>query len=46
MSGDIKREADSTEVNDMRSDNAELKAVVDELTLRNRFLKKLSKGIE
>jgi transposase len=46
LSGDTKREADSTEVNEMRNENAELKAVVAELTLRNRFLKKLSKGME
>ena len=38
--------ADSTEVSEMRNENAELKAVVAELTLRNRFLKKLSKGME
>ena len=46
LSGDTKREADSTEVSEMRNENAELKAVVAELTLRNRFLKKLSKGME
>ena len=46
LSGDTKREADSSEVSEMRNENAELKAVVAELTLRNRFLKKLSKGME
>jgi len=46
LSGDTKREADSTEVSEMRNENAELKAVVAELTSRNRFLKKLSKGME
>lgn len=46
LSGDTKRDADSTKVSEMRNENAELKAVVAELTLRNRFLKKLSKGME
>jgi len=45
--GDTKREADSAEVNDLRSENEQLKVVVAELTLRNRMLKKslLGKGI-
>ncbi len=45
--GDTKREADSTEVNDLRSENEQLKAVVAELTLNNRRLKKslLGRGI-
>ena len=38
--GDTKREADSQEVEAMRSENEQLKAVVAELTLRNRELKK------
>jgi transposase len=47
MVGDTKREADSTEVNDLRSENEQLKAVVAELTLNNRRLKKslLGRGI-
>lgn len=38
--GDTKREADSQEVEAMRSENEQLKAVVAELTLQNRALKK------
>ena len=38
--GDTKREADSQEVEAMRSENEQLKAVVAELVLRNRTLKK------
>ena len=38
--GDTKREADGQEVEAMRSENEQLKAVVAELTLRNRELKK------
>jgi len=36
--GDTKHEADSAEVNDLRSENEQLKVVVAELTLRNRML--------
>jgi transposase len=38
--GDTKREADSQEVDELRSENEQLKAVVAELTLKNRVLKK------
>ena len=38
--GDTKREADSHEVEEMRNENEQLKAVVAELTLNNRMLKK------
>jgi transposase len=38
--GDTKREADSQEVEAMRNENEQLKAVVAELTLKNRTLKK------
>jgi transposase len=38
--GDSRREADSQEVEEMRSENEQLKAVVAELTLKNRVLKK------
>ena len=38
--GDTKREADSHEVEAMRSENEQLKAVVAELMLKNRNLKK------
>jgi transposase len=44
--GDTKREADSTEVNGLRSENEQLKAVVAELTLKNRMLKKSLLGRE
>jgi transposase len=38
--GDTKREADSQDVDELRSENEQLKALVAELTLRNRGLKK------
>jgi transposase len=38
--GDTKREADSQEVEEMRNENEQLKAVVAELMLKNRNLKK------
>jgi transposase len=38
--GDTKREADSQEVEAMRNENEQLKAVVAELMLKNRTLKK------
>jgi transposase len=38
--GDTRREADSQEVEAMRNENEQLKAVVAELTLNNRRLKK------
>lgn len=38
--GDVRREADSQEVQQMRTENEQLKAVVAELTLKNRILKK------
>lgn len=44
--GDTKREADSQEVEAMRSENEQLKAVVAELTLKNRVLKKSLLGRE
>lgn len=46
--GDTHREADSQEVNEMRAENEQLKAVVAELTLKNRVLKKslLGRGIK
>ena len=40
LEGDTKREADSQEVEAMRNENEQLKAVVAELVLRNRTLKK------
>lgn len=46
--GDTRREADNQEVNEMRAENEQLKAVVAELLLRNRMLKKssLEKGMK
>jgi transposase len=44
--GDGRREADSQEVREMRSENEQLKAVVAELTLHNRVLKKSLLGKE
>ena len=44
--GDTKREADSQEVEAMRSENEQLKAVVAELMLKNRNLKKSLLGRE
>ena len=38
--GDTKREADGHEVEEMRSENEQLKALVAELMLKNRVLKK------
>ena len=46
LNGDTKREADSGEVAEMRKQNGELKEALAEEILRNRFLKKLSKGME
>jgi transposase len=36
--GDTRREADNQEVEEIRSENEQLKAVVAELTLKNRIL--------
>jgi transposase len=44
--GDTKRDADSQEVEAMRTENEQLKAVVAELTLKNRVLKKSLLGRE
>jgi transposase len=44
--GDMHREADSQEVKEIRSENEQLKAVVAELTLKNRVLKKSLLGKE
>ena len=46
LAGDTKREADRQEVKEMRSENEQLKAVVAELTLKNRILKKSLLGRE
>jgi len=44
--GDARREADNQEVKEMRSENEQLKALVAELSLKNRILKKSSLGRE
>jgi transposase len=44
--GDTKREADRHEVEEMRSENEQLKQLVAELTLKNRVLKKSLLGRE
>jgi transposase len=42
LAGDMKREATSSEVLTLRGENAQLKELVAELSLRNRTLKKIS----
>lgn len=44
--GDTVREATSSEVIDLKRENDQLKALVAELALRNRVLKKISDGLE
>ncbi len=44
MLGDTQREATSTEVTDLRKENARLKEVVAETVLENRLLKKSVTG--
>ncbi len=46
LAGDTAREATSTEVGDLRSENDQLKQLVAELSLRNRLLKKSQTGLE
>lgn len=46
LQGDTKREATSSEVSNLRQENEDLKAVVAELLLRNRVLKKSLQGRE
>jgi transposase len=46
LNGDTIREAGSDEVKELRTENAALKMLVAELTLRNRTLKKTSQGLE
>jgi transposase len=46
LAGDTTREATSSEVTDLRSENSELKQLVAELSLKNRFLKKSQTGLE
>jgi len=46
LQGDTVREANSSEVSSLRSENAQLKQLVAELSLKNRALKKSSSGLE
>ena len=46
LSGDTVREATSSEVTDLRSENGQLKQLVAELSLDNRLLKKSMTGLE
>jgi transposase len=46
LNGDTIREASSSEVSDLRSENEQLKQLVAELSLKNRVLKKSLSGLE
>jgi len=46
LSGDTKREANTTEVVELKGENTSLKELVAELSLENRFLKKNLSGDE
>lgn len=46
LSGDTVREATSSEVGDLKSENDQLKQLVAELSLKNRLLKKSLTGLE
>jgi len=46
LNGDTAREATSPEVKDLREENDALKALVAELSLKNRMLKKSLTGLE
>lgn len=46
LQGDTVREATSTEVVDLKKENDQLKALVAELSLKNRVLKKSLNGME
>lgn len=46
LAGDTKRQATSSEVNDLRQENEQLKQAVAELLLQNRVLKKSVTGWE
>ena len=46
LQGDTSREATSSEVGDIRSENEQLKQLVAELSLKNRLLKKSLTGLE
>lgn len=46
LNGDTVREANTEEVNELRSENESLKQLVAELSLKNNVLKKTLKGLE
>ncbi len=46
LQGDTIREANSSEVSDMRRESSQLKELVAELSLKNRVLKKSLNGLE
>jgi transposase len=46
LAGDIKREATTSEVHNLKNENSELKQLVAELSLENRMLKKSLTGSE
>ena len=46
LQGDTSREANSSEVTDLRSENDQLKQLVAELSLKNRLAKKSMTGLE
>lgn len=46
LQGDIVREANSSEVNNIRKENSQLKELVADLSLKNNILKKSLHGLE
>lgn len=46
LQGDTAREATSSEVGELRKENSQLKALVAEISLKNRILKKSLNGLE
>jgi len=46
LAGDIKREANSTEVTDLKKENGQLKRLVADIMLKNDVLKKSVLGLE
>jgi transposase len=46
LNGDTVREANSSEVKDLKDENEQLKQLVAELSLKNKVLKKTLKGLE
>ena len=45
LAGDTKRNADRTEVKEMRQENEQMKLLIAELSLKNRILKKSLRGL-